>query len=259
MTDAGIIRGFRARLSVLAVGALTIWIFGRSQPTSTTNLQVKLHENDSTYWVAFGSGDFVYLGAYLRDFSQLEQYASFVQKEAQLVDPTIGIMPTLPQGAKRLYPIDYQIICALHKDCRKSLSDVAEELHISAKTVRRRLAKMIGEGLVELSIEWYPDVSNDILTMFHLRLGAMADKRKIINMLLKKYGPNILFFAPFGNLPNLMLSFIWTNTMKELKELRERLQSEEAIESIMSNVLYTGYMFDTWRDKLLLEKGAVNH
>ena len=185
MMDAGIICGFRARLSVLAVGALTVWVFGRSKAPSSSNLQVKLHENDSTYWVAFGSGDFVYVGAYLRDFSQLEQYASFVQKEAQLLDPTIGIMPqpTLPQGTKRLYSIDYQIICALHKDCRRSLSDVAEELHISPKTVRRRLAKMISEGLVELSIEWYPDVSNDILTMFHLRLRAMADKTKIINIL----------------------------------------------------------------------------
>ena len=47
--------------------------------------------------------------------------------------------------------------------------------------------------------------------------------------------------------------------MKELKELRERIQNEEAIESIMPNVLYTGYMFDTWRDKLLLEKGAAKN
>ena len=224
MSKAGIIRAFTARLSVTAVNALTVWVFGRSDAPSG-DLHEKLHKNDSTYWVGLGSGNFVYVGAYLRDVSGLEQYVSFVREEAQFADPTVGLFPESTSHARvrNLYPLDYQIIYALHRDSRRPLSEVAEELHVSAKTVRRRLARMLEEGLVELSTEWYPDASNDIITMFHLRLGPSTELKKAVNSLQVKHAPNILVPVPFSNLPNLLLCFAWTNTMKELKELKDRI------------------------------------
>jgi DNA-binding Lrp family transcriptional regulator len=257
MSDAGIIRAFTARPSAAADGVLTVWVFGRSEAPSA-GLHEKLHADDSTYWVGLAGGNFVYVGAYLRDLSRLERYVSFVRREAQIADPTVGILPELTRapGAKTLYPLDYQIINALHKDSRKPLSEVAEELHVSAKTVRRRLEAMLVEGLAELSMEWYPDASDDIITMFHLRLGPSTETNKAVNSLLATYAPHILFPVNFSNLPNLLLCFAWTNTMKELKGLKDRLQAESMFESVMPNVLYTGFIFDTWRDDLLAERAA---
>ena len=71
------------------------------------------------------------------------------------------------------------------------------------------------------------------------------------------YSPNILFTMNFSNLPNLMLCTAWANTMKELKDIHNRIQEEDAFDSVMSNVLYTGFIFDTWRDRLVEEKGAI--
>ncbi len=265
MIDAGIIRVFSARLNSMFVNALNVWVFGHSEVPSTSNLQERLHSDDSTYWVGLASGNFVYVGAYIQSLAKLEEYVSFVRKEARMPDPVVGMIgggafatrpePPHERRSKGLHPLDYQIIYSLHKNSRKPLSDVAEELRVSAKTVRRRLTRMIEEGLVELSIEWYPDVSNDVVTMFHLQLAPSADKGRVYGV-LEKYRPNVLFSVAFSNLPNLMLSFVWTNTMKELKDLQKRIQDEAVFESVMPNVLYTGYMFDTWRDKILLERGA---
>jgi DNA-binding Lrp family transcriptional regulator len=265
LIDAGIIRVFSARPSLMAINAMIVWVFGHSGAPSTSNLQERLHSNDSTYWVALASGNFVYVGAYVQDLPKLEEYVSFVSREARMSDPVVGMIggatpgmaPVVPlQGStKGLHPLDYQIIYSLHKNSRKPLSDVAEELRVSAKTVRRRLTRMIEDGLVELSTEWYPDVSNDIITMFHLQLAPSADKGKVYG-LLEKYRPNFLINVGFSNLPNLIISFVWTNTMKELKELQKRIQDERVFESVTPNVLYTGYMFDTWRDKILAERGA---
>jgi hypothetical protein len=44
--------------------------------------------------------------------------------------------------------------------------------------------------------------------------------------------------------------------MKELRDIRERLEREEVFDSVVPNVLYTGYIFDTWRDTLVLERGV---
>jgi hypothetical protein len=55
----------------------------------------------------------------------------------------------------------------------------------------------------------------------------------------------------FSNIPSLILSFAWTNTMKELKELCKKLEQESVFQSVSPNVLYTGYVFKTWVDRLV--------
>ncbi len=180
--------------------------------------------------------------------------------------PTAGIEPDVsafqPPLASReatLYPLDYQIIYALHKNSRKPISEVAEELGVSARTIRRRLSKMIHEGLIELSIEWYPDASNDVMTIFHLQLKASADKNKAVSLLMEKYSPYTIFFWSFSNLPNQLVGIFWTNTMKQLRDIQRSIRSEGIFESVIPNILYTGYIFDTWRDKLVQEKGVPPH
>lgn len=259
LTESGIIRTFTAKVSLSALKALHVLVFGSSEAHSVDETCEKLGKNDSTYWVAVAGGNYLYVGAYLQNISELEPYVAYVKKEAQMSDPTVGIVheePLLPPREKTLHPLDYQIIYTLHKNSRKPISEIAEEISVSAKTVRRRLSRMIHEGLIELSIEWYPDVSNDIMTIFHLHPKASADKIKISTLLTKKYSPNAFFSWSFSNLPNLLLCVVWTSSMKELRDIRRGFQGEEVFESVVPNVLYTGHIFDTWRDKLVLEKGA---
>jgi len=262
LIESGIIRTFTAKISLSALNAFGVLVFGKSETQSIDEACRKLGTHDFTYWVGVGGGNQLHIGAYLQNISQLEPYVDYVKKEAQMLDPTVGIIPpetSLPSLATPrdtiLYPLDYQIIYALHKDSRRSISEVSEELRVSAKTARRRLSRMIREGLIELSIQWYPDASNDITALFHLRLKPSADKSKVGSTLVKKYAPNVFFFWLFSNLPNHMVCVVWTSTMKGLKDIRESLEGEGFFESVVPNILYTGHIFDTWRDKLLLEKG----
>ena len=184
----------------------------------------------------------------------------FVKKAAEMPNPTVGIDSSFYGGTgsatefARLTRLDFEIIESLHKDSRKSISDVARELGVSAKTAGRHLQTMMDGGLIDLSMEWYPDASNDIMTFIHIYLKEDADKSKAIAALTNKYSPRALFFWSFSNLPNLLSSMVWSNSMKELKDTRTRLQGEPFIKSVVPNVLYTGYIFETWRDKLPAEQ-----
>jgi len=51
---------------------------------------------------------------------------------------------------------------------------------------------MINQGLIELSIEWYPDASNDIITIFHIHLKPDVDQNAV-NTVFRKYLPNMFF------------------------------------------------------------------
>lgn len=258
LKDLGIIRAFTANVSLAALKAIGVFIFGSSGVDVTREVHDRLRNNDSTFWVAFAGGSYVYVGAYLQDVSQLEPYVAFVKKEAYVGDPVVGIAnsPFTFSKAGRLSTLDYQIINALRRDSRKPVLDLAEQLGVSVKTARRRLTRMIQEGLIELSLEWYPDASNDVMTIFHVQLRSSADKADVQALLTHKYGPSFFNIVSFSNLPNLLLCWVWTNTMKELRDVMERLQKEEAVESFVPNILYTGYIFETWRDRLVMEKGV---
>jgi predicted transcriptional regulator len=70
----------------------------------------------------------------------------------------------------KMCELDYKIIQSLKDNSRKATSDVAEELGVSAKTVRHRLSRMERNYLIQTSIDWFPDASNDIISVFHINL-----------------------------------------------------------------------------------------
>jgi len=108
---------------------------------------------------------------------------------------------------------------------------------------------MIKNWLIELSLEWYPDASNDIITLIDLRFKPDTDMNLAFE-LLKKYSPHMLFYWAFANIPNTATYVVWTANMKELQNIRENLEKESTITAVVPNILYDGYIFNTWRDQL---------
>jgi DNA-binding Lrp family transcriptional regulator len=253
MVDAGIIRAFTARQSLTSVEATSVWVFGRSEASAPDEIHSKLKTDDRTYWVAYSGGGYVYVGGYLRDISELESYVDFVDGEAELSDATVGIIPSLPRHLprKELGELDLQILASLHRDSRKPASEVADEVRASAKTVHRRLERMIEDGLVDLSIDWYPDASNDIIGLAHVITGKGVDRMKIAAESRHRFPQSIIMDMPFSNLPNQLIQFLWTNSMKQMDDLRAALLKVDGVKSVTLNVLRIGYMFDTWRDRPL--------
>ena len=256
LIEMGIIRKFNAKLSIMAQNAIHVLIFGSSKAVSIRDLIPKLSGNESIYWLAVGGGNVLYIGAYLRNISELETVARFVKETAEMPEPTVGITfsfipPALMniQVETKLCELDYKIIRSLKDDSRKATSVIAEEVGVSAKTVSRRLTRMIKNYLIQLSIDWYPDASNDIISIFHVHLKPDADPNDV-NLILHKYYPNTLFYWGFSNIPNTYIYMVWTPTSKELKVVRESFEQERAIQSVSPNIIYTGYVLDNWRDKI---------
>ncbi|MEM2100072.1 MAG: winged helix-turn-helix transcriptional regulator [Thermoproteota archaeon] len=256
LVEQGVIRRFSARLSPRVLKAVSVLVFGLSRAVPVQELGKRLAGQGSVYWLGVGGGDYLYIGAYLQDVSELVDLVSFLREKAGILEPTVGIVAytslprdTVPVEAK-LSSLDYRIIRSLADDSRKALSKVSEELGVSTRTVRRRLERMMELGLVDMSIDWYPDASNDIMAVLHLNLkpGADSDATRTV---LQKHWPNVFMSWSFSNIPNLILSFAWTNTMKELKELCKSLEQENVFQSVSPNVLYTGYVFKTWVDRLV--------
>ncbi len=255
LRDQGIIKAFTARINLMALGVTIALVWGTSGRPSNDDMLARLRRDEHVYWVTFAGAGFVYVGTYLRSAAELDAVVSYVTREADIREPTVGLIalgPGLPEEPV-LDRLDARILRALHRDARKSVADVAEEIGISAKTVGRRLARMVTENRAELSMDWYPDAANDVISMWHIEVGPSATREEVIALLANKYGQNLLFTMVLNNLPRSLLIATWTGSMKELRDLRTGFAQEKALARAIPNVLYTGYLLDTWRDSLLMK------
>ena len=256
LIEADVIHKFIARVSILSSQCLTAYISGVSHLENTKVLSDKLGSHGSIFWLALSSGNFVFTGSYIRNITELESLISYVKKEAAISEPTVGILQPF-QAPSSLKPsdlvlctLDYRVISALKDDSRRNLADVATELGVSAKTVRRRLDRMIKNGLIELSLEWYPDKSNDIITLLDVKLKPDQNSFSAAYQIQKVYGEHALFFWTFANLPNTATFVVWTNSMNELYKVRQGIEKDDSVVSAVPYVLWIGYIFKTWRDQL---------
>lgn len=257
LIQLGIIRKFTAKPSMVAKGSIHVLIFGASKASLIRDVNPRLEKNGLIYWLAVGGGNILYVGAYLKNIAELDGLVRYVKEAAQIPEPTVGItvspippyMKFLHNPETSLCELDYRIIRSLRDDSRKPTSKVGEELGVSAKTVRRRLNRMVKNYLIELSIDWYPDASNDIIGVFLLQLKPDADQNSV-NIIWQKHYPNVIFYWGFSNIPNSYLFIAWTQTAKKLRTLRESLENEPAVQAVVPNVLYTGYIFPSWVDEI---------
>lgn len=261
LTDMRIIEKFTARLKPYALNAIYTFIFGQSDAQDIDKIITDLGYHDNTWQIILSSRNYVYIGSMLENIHQLDEYSSFISQTAEIHSPQIGLLSgvnyispvpyIVPKSqASNFDKLDLEIIRSLHKDSRKSISEIAEDANSTPNTVRRRLDRLIQEGIIELSINFNPESSNDVFAVFQVTINPSVDKNEFAKYLNEKYHPNIFYCWSFSNHPNLILCWVWTNTMKELTDLAEKVKKEK-IDSILFDIMYKVFYFNTWKEAML--------
>jgi DNA-binding Lrp family transcriptional regulator len=258
LIESGVIGKFSAHPSMYILNAVHIVIFGETEQPLNDKDTNKLGQNTNTMYVLSASGNNLYLGALLPTIHDLDQYVQFTKQTARMVKPQVGIISgsyfaygpsTYSLNSHDYDRIDWQIIHTLHNDARKSLSEVASEVGTSVQTVRRHLNEMMENNAIQLTIDWRPDNSNDVITFLHIALRPHANRDSYTKSILKHLSPHFFLIWIFNNIPDLVIGWAWTKNMKELQDMIQQLQDTE-VESIVPYILYEGHTFDTWRDSL---------
>jgi DNA-binding Lrp family transcriptional regulator len=259
--DKGVIAKFTADISLGYLSATTAVIFGESGFRSLDEIVSQLSNDNRTSWVLIGSGNYLYIGGLLRSMEELEEFSDFVIKTTQITNPKIGLQTfhaggifgggTRAELASKLSKLDLRIINSLHNDARKSLTEIADELSVSARTVRRRLDKMVEDNVIELGVVINPTKSGDTLAVLEINLAERSDKSEVRHFLNKRFFIEVDFFRSFSNLPNFLMGVAWTFSLAELGDLVRELEAIDQIESAVPIVLFSGHYFDTWRASLL--------
>ncbi|MFW9875262.1 MAG: winged helix-turn-helix transcriptional regulator [Candidatus Thorarchaeota archaeon] len=262
MVDLGIIQNFKTRLSLFNFpNSANIIAFGVSKAKDPKAIIEKLGSHECVYNVTQASSNLFYTHSYIRSINQLDALVTFIRNEGEIDELIIGIEKQKfsidNEFSKNisLSDLDYLIIDALKDNARKPVADIADEIGVSTKTVRRHLDLLIEKNLVLFTIDWYPDKTSVFLSFIILRVepGRNIDEEKLMDELRNRYGQKVLFSWSFSNLPDLIIICIWISIMKELQDIENFLRTKE-VESVDVTVLVEGKNFPTWQETFLNDK-----
>jgi DNA-binding Lrp family transcriptional regulator len=253
LIENGTIEAFVARPSIIALKSLFVIIFGTSKAKSMDAVQNEIGQHENILFVGIAGAKSLYTYAILRDISELQEFSTYVSRTAQINEPIVGIVNvpymTTPEP---LTTLDYKILKTMNRDARKSVVDIADDTGLSAKTVRKRLNRMIENNLVSFTIQWKLWYSS-FITVFRIILNEGTDMRSTIQHLNQKYSKNVFSCLSYSNIPNMITLETWAPNAQESRKIQEKLQID-GFKDIIPYIAYSGNYYDTWVDQLLRTK-----
>lgn len=260
LMEMGIIKEFTVHLSQAALPHVFVRVCGTAETRRMDDTVERLGKNPNTAMVAVSGSNGLHIVGVLEDLSGVNEFANFAAREAAISDPTVRLLdlpkPRVVSDAS-LTNLDYRIVASLLHDSRKSAVDVAAELGVSARTVKRRLARMEENGLIYYRVIFDHASLGGIFTLLDLYVRSGVNAHEVIALIRKNYSANLLEIRTFSAIPNNVTIDVWTKTMRELKTLQDSLQNEEVFEKILPIFVYGVYHFDTWRDDYVREKALA--
>ena len=255
LMNIGIIRGFRAGLDLHAIGGVAVAVCGWAKFEDIEKVIELLEDDRRTSKIIRAPGGFLFVEGALKDISQLDGYSRKVKEICELKDPRILIPHMIHSKSPNeitLSDTDRLIIRSLKDDCRKSLSDVADELNIATRTVKRRLDRLLEHGAIFLRAEMVPTASGDVISFMFLNLKEDFDRDLIAHRIWKDNYPRVMSMIPLSNEPRLLIANCWAGSMKATEELKKDILSMYPIDRIELNVLYDMHFLENWLDRSIL-------
>lgn len=267
LSECGALKGTVAGISFAYLNAIPVAVFGRSDAACAEEVMDKLGESEFTRRVVVGGGNYLYVVGQLRAVSELDKYAEFVRRTAEMPEPTVGIycledvpMPEYHvdginprrKSYRPLAVLDMMIIASLRDDARKPITEIAREVGASAKTVKRHMDNLIADGSLELSVVQDVPLGGHLLSIIHVGLRDGADKEEVTRRLLSRHQSMDAYVRMFSNLPRFAFLVFWSDSIMEMRSVLRDVGKDEGVKSAVMNIGCLERIYDsTWRDALL--------
>ena len=259
----GVFKDIRAAISFHYLGAVPVYIWGRTVGPSVEKILDRLGETELTDTAIVLGGNNLLVFGVPRNASELESYVEFVKRAAEMTEPTVGLPcygdgvnpPSYDKGRQKqnyraLSPIDLRIIASLDDDARKPTAEIAESVGLSARTVRRRLDRMKLEGLLTFDIPWDLPSGEDMFTLMFLNLRRGSDKGEVARRLLSKYQLRVTVVRSFSNLPDFLIGLLKSDKTREIRKILKEISEDEDVLAVTPNLIYLEREYWSWDQKL---------
>ena len=238
--------------------AVGIMIWGHTWAKNHAEVMEALKEDDCSQIITMMSGKNLLIRSYLKDLKDLDKYVNLIREKAMMPNPVIGLSPTclceVPDYSDvKLTKVDLKIMSALHKDGRMSVSDISEMIKVSPKTVRNHLGKILEQKVIGLMTIINQAHSGQFVPFIVINLEKGVDKRKIMVELKNDFSPPLMETFSFSNQLDMLVTFAWLDNMARLKDLQNRLEEIDGIDSLESNIFIQSCGNNTWMENIIAD------
>ncbi|MFX1307394.1 MAG: winged helix-turn-helix transcriptional regulator [Promethearchaeota archaeon] len=176
----------------------------------------------------------------LMEFEEIENTENFIL----LIPPSLGFKN------ERLNKTDWKIINSIKDNCRKTDIEIANELGISSKTVKRRLKYLRENNIILFMIDLDTSAADFLSYLLIVKFQRIASEsfNKVVKIV-----KNYFYVWRIAN----QEAFIFTVFIKKLREIDEQVKEIKKIpyiKDVISFVPTKMFYFESWIDKLIKSK-----
>ncbi|MFW9867824.1 MAG: winged helix-turn-helix transcriptional regulator [Candidatus Thorarchaeota archaeon] len=173
----------------------------------------------------------------LMQFEEIQNMENFI----------LLIPPSLNFKSERLTKTDWKIIYSIKDNCRKTDIEIAEELGISTKTVKRRLKYLIENRIILFMIDLDTSAADFLSYLLIVKFQRIATES--YNELMKIVKNNFYVWRVANQEAYIITVFI--DKLREIDEQVKKIESIPYVQEIISFVPTKMYYFESWLDKLI--------
>ncbi|MFX0041138.1 MAG: winged helix-turn-helix transcriptional regulator [Candidatus Heimdallarchaeota archaeon] len=173
----------------------------------------------------------------LMQFEEIENIENFI----------LLIPPSLTFKNKRMNTTDWKIVNAIKGNCRKTDVEIANELGISSKTVKRRLSYLRENNIILFMIDLDTSAADFLSYLLIVKFQRIASESLSKVMKIIK---NYFYMWRVAN----QEAFIFTVFIDKLRDIEEQVKEIEKVpyvKDVISFVPTKMFYFESWIDNLI--------
>ncbi|MFX0075152.1 MAG: Lrp/AsnC family transcriptional regulator, partial [Candidatus Hermodarchaeota archaeon] len=157
------------------------------------------------------------------------------------------IPPTLSFKSERLTKTDWRIINSIKDNCRKTDVNIANELGISPKTVKRRIKYLTENTIILFMIDLDTSAADFLSYLLIVKFQKIASESyNQIMKIVKNY-----FYVWRVASQEAFIITVFINKLREIEEHVKEIEKLPHVKEIISFVPTRMYYFKSWIDKLI--------
>lgn len=199
------------------------------------------------YFVTCAIGNILTLIFHYYNSKELEN----IIERISFIEHVSNVETNIPRGHHftevDISPLDWKIIHRLNHNARKKNHEIASELEVSPKTIKRRLDKLVKDRIIYFTIDVDSSKAKNFTTyVLIVKLETGVKKEKIYKEIKNKFG-NI--WATVGPVQPSIAFFMYSRSLSQIEDVVEQVKMITEVKT--ANIaLYTSFhRFTEWYDK----------
>lgn len=258
MSDEGVLSGFEAypNLRLLGLSWKSFHFRVTSRPKARVIADVSPVEGLVSVMDFLGPD--VCMDLYYRDEGELDRRLRLLTALTGGARPVEWFDNRMPETATALSPLDWRILCALRGDALKGTEEVAGEVGVTSRTVRRRMGRMLAGGALDVVPVVDFGRASNVIPFALLLVLTSEEAPSTVRALLQMHESRYFWHwrPPTREIASFVVFLHATHT-GEIEEMRRRAEGISGVARAEAIVPSGGFENGAWLSDVIARRAAA--